>query len=387
MKIILLLFFYLSFGTAMAQEKRSQESFNLQGHIIGRDTGFIYLRYLNANGKDVIDTDRLDKGSFKFKGTLNGATKASLRGLTKSSSVEDPNATSIYLENAEIEVKLKENDFKNAKIKGSKTQLEAETLENSKKVRYSQKEELNDRIKGLAKVVKNGDTLIGTTDKLRTARSDYASITERIKQIDYEFIQGHPSSYLSSYMLNLYFSSRKISLDSTENLFNKFTVKNRTSTIGEVLNKAIKSRKASVVGASAPLFSLPNVNGEQLKLVDFRKKNYVLLDFWASWCIPCLENIPRLKSIYQKYNQMGLDVVSISVDTDKKAWLKAVDNEKMPWHQVLDPVPFQEGGQMTNYAVPSIPLLLLVDKQGTIIGRYENGLTSELEKKLSEILK
>ena len=78
-------------------------------------------------------------------------------------------------------------------------------------------------------------------------------------------------------------------------------------------------------------------------------------------------------------------MASISIDTDKKAWLKALDQDKKPWYQLLDPIPFQEGGSMTRYAIPSIPLLLLIDKKGMIIGRYENGDLTNLDKKLKEV--
>lgn len=385
MKKVLLLFFFIYFGIAAAQQKNTPESFQLTGHLTGRDTGYIYLRYLNANGKDIRDSARLNNGDFRFSGSVKGAYNAWLRGVRSTISVSDPNSVSLFLENNDITVNLTQNDFKHAKIIGSKTQSEADALEDRKKALNQRKTELNSRLRDLEKSVKSGDTLIGTSKKIRLIRSELSTNAEKNKKLDYAFIQEYPKSYLSSQLLTSYFIKRIISLDSTESFFGSFGKENRESTFGETLEREINSRKASIVGAKAPGFALTNVNGGQLKLENFKGKKYVLVVFWASWCVPCRDEIPRLKEIYQKYNPTGLDIVSISVDTDRKAWTKAVDTEQMAWHQVLDPIPFQNEGLMMKYSIPNIPLIVMVDKTGIIIGRYDNGLTAELEKDLRSI--
>ena len=137
------------------------------------------------------------------------------------------------------------------------------------------------------------------------------------------------------------------------------------------------------IGAVAPDFSFPTPKGDVLGLRDFRGR-YLIIDFWASWCGPCLKLIPHLKEVYAKYNKLGVEVLSVSIDGKEKAWRKAMDTENMPWSQILAP----ESGKeiMSLYQFAGIPHLILLDKEGRIIGR---GLTSdqldkELEKRFKE---
>lgn len=134
------------------------------------------------------------------------------------------------------------------------------------------------------------------------------------------------------------------------------------------------------VGAVVPDFSFPTPKGDLLGLADFRGK-YLIIDFWASWCGPCLNLIPHLKEVYEQYNKLGVEVLSVSIDSKEKAWHKAMDSLKMPWSQVLAP---ESGKNIMNlYQFGGIPHLVLLGKEGKIIGR---GLTAdELDEELNKI--
>lgn len=372
-------------NTAFAQEVSKKESFNLSGHIATNKTGWVWLRYTNNEGKDILDSAHLDNGNFKFIGSINGVTRATLRFLNKSLGVNDPNSISMFIENGNITIDVKENDFKNAKIAGSKTQADHERLERSKNELLIKKEGLTTSLKELNKAIKKKDSVLGTARKQELVNMEIQKVTKQLERRDFDFIEENPNAHLSSYLLLSYLTRYHISLDSAELLFNKLTEQIHAGTFGKLTKKHIQNVKSSMVGSPAPLFSLVASDGRKVKLEDFREKKFVLIDFWASWCIPCREILPKITQLHQKYEPMGLDIVSISIDTDKKAWLKALDQDKKPWYQLLDPIPFQEGGSMTRYAIPSIPLLLLIDKKGMIIGRYENGDLTNLDKKLKEV--
>jgi thiol-disulfide isomerase/thioredoxin len=115
-------------------------------------------------------------------------------------------------------------------------------------------------------------------------------------------------------------------------------------------------------------FTLPTPAGENLRLSSLRGQ-YVLIDFWASWCMPCRAEIPHLKDLYAQYHAAGLEIVSISIDAHPEAWKRAMGQEQMPWKQVLDT--YSGTGNYSDvaggYGVEYIPYILLLDKEGKAI--------------------
>ncbi len=145
------------------------------------------------------------------------------------------------------------------------------------------------------------------------------------------------------------------------------------------LNNLINRRDASIksaIGQPAPFFELLSVEGEKISLGDY-KGAYLLLDFWASWCIPCRKEIPNLKEVYNTFNGQGLQLLSISIDAKEEAWLKALKDENMPWKQARDIKDISK-----EYNVTAIPLILLISPTGKILAKKLHGesIWRELEK-------
>lgn len=143
--------------------------------------------------------------------------------------------------------------------------------------------------------------------------------------------------------------------------------------------------EASWVGKEAPDFSLPDVNGNQVKLSSFRGK-YVLVDFWASWCQPCRGENPNVVRAYDKFKGKNFTILGVSLDKpgEKENWLKAIKEDKLGWTHVSD-LQYWNSAVVSLYHLDGIPFNVLVDPQGKVVGE---GLRGEgLENKLAEVLK
>ena len=130
---------------------------------------------------------------------------------------------------------------------------------------------------------------------------------------------------------------------------------------------------------------LPDTNGKMRKLSDYvGKGKYVLIDFWASWCGPCRREMPNVKKLYDAYKSKGFDIVGLSLDQDKAAWLAAIKKLDLPWHHLSD-LKYWDSLAASTYGINSIPATLLIGPDGKVIA---SGLDAEgVAKKLDELLK
>jgi peroxiredoxin len=145
----------------------------------------------------------------------------------------------------------------------------------------------------------------------------------------------------------------------------------------------VSRTEAVKVGNEAPELILPMPNDKELALSSLRGK-VVLIDFWASWCGPCLKELPNVKRAYEKYKSKGFEILGVSLDQSRDAWLGAISKEGLTWPQVSD-LKHWKSEACVIYAVQSIPYTVLVDKDGKILATDLRG--AELDKKLAEVLK
>ena len=141
----------------------------------------------------------------------------------------------------------------------------------------------------------------------------------------------------------------------------------------------------SLIGKKFTDVTLHNGQGEKVKLSEaIGQGKYVLVDFWASWCGPCMGEMPYLKECYAKYKEKGFEIVGISLDKNRAAWINAIAQKELSWPQYSDLDQFDNEAAST-YQVSSIPWNFLCDPDGTIIAISLRG--EALAEKLAEVLK
>lgn len=137
------------------------------------------------------------------------------------------------------------------------------------------------------------------------------------------------------------------------------------------------------VGSDMPDFKLPDKDGKDFVFSTLRGK-YVLVDFWASWCGPCMREMPNVVKLYKECKGKNFEIVGISLDQKRDAWLNAVEKNKMKWIQVSDLKSWKTlPVKLCN--ISAVPYTVLVDPEGKVIALDLRG--EELIKKVKEVLK
>lgn len=162
------------------------------------------------------------------------------------------------------------------------------------------------------------------------------------------------------------------------------------SEVAKNIDKAIAAieQKAAAdnllaVGQPFPAFAEKDLNGQPLVLADFKGK-VVLIDFWATWCGPCIAELPNVTAAYEKYHGKGFEIIGISLDKSRDALTDFIKEKNMPWPQYFDGLGWgSKLGQ--QYGIQSIPATYLLDREGKIVAKGLRG--SDLDSKLAELLK
>lgn len=196
-----------------------------------------------------------------------------------------------------------------------------------------------------------------------------------------QWVEAHYSSPAAAYMVN-----RFLIFEADYNLIARWADTFSAQIPENKYVRLLVERKsilaASAEGKQAPDFALPDSNGIEISLASLKGK-VVYIDFWASWCGPCRRENPNVVKIYQEFESRNFEILGVSFDESREAWLQAIHEDQLPWLHVSDLQGWKSSAGIL-YGINSIPHTILLDTNGQVVGHNLKG--EDLRLKLEELL-
>lgn len=244
----------------------------------------------------------------------------------------------------------------------------------------------------------NAARAIGDEDAFNAIAKDYMIIDTRIKNRYKDWMKNNPNSRLCGYLITCYLggTNNKVS----DSFYNSMSDRARESRIVRRWRAPSFDDKMPIkffldssqgtgnipgrpnIGTVAPVIDGLDVNDKKIFLSDFKGK-YVLIDFWASWCAPCLDMVPSLKATYERFKGNDFEILGVSLDTKKEGWVKSMNKHELDWVNISNLKGWGDPAS-TVFGITAIPANVLIDPDGKIIGM--NLFREALDKKLEELL-
>lgn len=373
-------------------------SFVLNGTYTGAPGAMLYLNYGIRADQPIRDSVQVRDGSFQFKGKIADPAVVYLQVKQRDA---EPTGIQLFIEPAVMQLRVDGSNIQQATLTGSVVQKEWEELAKNREFINKETEPLSRKFSAARTAYTEAKKrsapeaeLDSLQNKIDAVRDEYEPYNRREAQLDYLFFEKHPTSLVTAYYMRQ--RVHMLPLDSLRLFYNRFGPRTQQSICGEIIAEEIRKVQDGSPGSIAKNFSTISIDDKPLQLADFRGK-WVLVDFWASWCVPCRKGNPHLKELYAQYKERGFEVIGVSDDDgNRTAWKQAVEKDGLPWKQVLrgrktDPVKGPDRSVDINelYGIHTLPTQLLIDPAGKIVARYGDAASSheELDKALAAAFK
>jgi thiol-disulfide isomerase/thioredoxin len=343
----------------------AQDKFTITGNL--RQAGsnkMVLLSYINAEGKSAKDSALVTNGKFKITGITAFGNRAYLelkpvpKDASKTSGAAD--LKEFYLEKGTTLVNGRDSISTSA-ISGTKVQSEYLDYHSQMDPVQKEYEQIAARYE---KASGENDTL-----ELKQIAIEGAPVVSKMGSILDNFIASHPDSYFTA---DLVLTNKMLFIDvlKFERIYTALGPKLLRSFSGKKITEQYNKAKLFAIGKTID-FTLPDKEGNEFKLSSLKGK-YVLVDIWASWCIPCRAENPFMLKAYNELKDKGFDIVGVSLDDKRAAWVDAVKQDHLPWTQVSDLKGFKTEIAV-RLGIHVIPQNVLIDPDGKIIAKDLRG--------------
>ncbi len=360
-KLVLLLF------TVLCVYSCKNSTFTINGSVDRKelDGKTIFIKERIKREWKTIDSAKIENQKFSFKGTSDTAKIAFIV-------YEFPEHKRVrqafVLEGGKITVSVDTANFMT--IKGTSQNDLFQSYQDTKNA-------FNTKVESYYKSQKD---ILKTPEQKVIFDLEMEKFNKEEVSIDRKFATEHVNTLVGTHVfMNSFYGYSLSEKETVIGLMNADTKK--VKRIQEIISDLDVEKKVAV-GQNYSNIKLPSITGNELALSDLvGKTDFVLVDFWASWCGPCMEFLPELQAFYTKHKGTQFEIYGVSLDDSKEAWIDAVRSHKIEWKLVSDLQGWKCKGSRA-YAVNSIPSTFLIDKKGKIVGK--NLSLSEMGKYLDK---
>ncbi|SHM81798.1 TlpA disulfide reductase family protein [Mucilaginibacter sp. OK098] len=332
-------------------------AFKIKGHIANLDKGTIYFNYFY--NKSIVDSSKIVNGNFEFSGKIAYPVIGYLK-LSNNLAI-DHTSQYIFLEPTLINVALTDKPLSTVKVQGSKTHDELMAWKNA-----------DNDLKQIFSRVLNYTPDKKDTINLKNYEDSLVLYNKQKHLVEYDFFKSHPKSYVTPYLLAIHY--HYYTVEELNEIYNNMGAILQASINGKYLLTNIAKIAGNSVGTMATnIISRDYINNKVFNLLSLRGK-YVMIDFWGSWCQPCIKLLPDLVEENKKYKNKDIAFVSIADDynANQNKCKEIVSKLGMNWVNLWSSQDKKDiNGITTVYNVGVFPTFILIDPNGKVIARED----------------